>query len=218
MSRIGRLVDQAITAVTDTLEIARADAGLLTVSPRRVDLAKLLTECASDYGARADAAGLVLAAELSPGLPAVETDPSHVAKIVGNLLSNAIKYTPRGGRVCLRAATRSTPRDLAAGLWVAVEVSDTGPGVPTAFRQRIFDEFFRMPNASSVAAGAGVGLAMSRRVARALGGEIIMDGDDGRGAICTLWLPTVVGNRGAIRDGAGGLPSRASAAYDRATA
>jgi signal transduction histidine kinase len=210
VTRIGRLVDQAITVVSDTLEIARADAGTLPVSRQWVDLLALLAECASDYRAKADAAGLILAAEFSPGLPAVETDPSHVTKIVGNLLSNAIKYTPGGGRVWLRAAARSAPRDLVPGPWIAVEVADTGPGVPAAFRQRIFDEFFRMPNASAVAPGTGVGLAMSRRVARALGGEITMDGEDGRGAICTLWLP---GPGGTARHAARRTSSAANAGH-----
>jgi signal transduction histidine kinase len=218
LTRIGRLVDQAITAVTDTLEIARADAGTLPVSRRRIDLRALLSECASDYVARANAAGLVLATELSPGVPPLETDPSHVAKIVGNLLSNAIKYTPAGGHVRLIAAVRSASNGLAPGAWIAIEVSDTGPGVPAAFRDRVFDEFFRMPDASTVAAGTGVGLAMSRRVARALGGEITMGGEEGCGAICTLWLPAPASDVGAVRSGSGSLSRAAGAGYRRAPA
>jgi signal transduction histidine kinase len=68
-------------------------------------------------------------------------------------------------------------------------VCDTGPGVPPELRERIFDEFFRTPAARAAAPGAGVGLAMSRRVARLLGGEITADGENGRGATFTLWLP-----------------------------
>jgi len=189
VARIRRLIRQAVGAVGDSLEIARADAGVLPVNREQTDLRVLLTEAASDYLAAADTARLTLDVELADALPAVETDPSLVSKIVGNLVSNAIKYTPPGGRVCLRAAVSSGSRPGSAGTWVAVEVCDTGPGVPPAFRERIFDEFFRTPTARATAPGAGVGLAMSRRVARALGGEITVDGEDGRGACFTLWLP-----------------------------
>jgi signal transduction histidine kinase len=215
VTRIGRLIDQAITAVSDTLEIARADAGTLRMSRRRVDLGRLLAECASDYGAKAESAGLVLGTDISSDLPAIETDPSYVSHVVGNLLSNAIKYTPRGGRVCLRATIRSTSGDTPSGPWIAVEVADTGPGVPAAFRQQIFEEFFRMPDAYAVAPGAGVGLAMSRRVARALGGEITMGAEDGFGAVCTLWLPLVaqVTNTVGIPDAATRPSSRPSVGY-----
>jgi signal transduction histidine kinase len=187
--RIRRLIDQAATAVGDSLEIARADAGELPVRCQRIDLRALLTDVTSDFRAAADGARLTLDLEVKEELPAIETDPALVSKIVGNLLSNAIKYTPAGGRVWLDASVRPAPQTLRAGTWVAVEVCDTGPGVPPALRERIFDEFFRTPEARAVAPGAGVGLAMSRRVARLLGGEIVADGEDGKGATFTLWLP-----------------------------
>jgi histidine kinase len=69
------------------------------------------------------------------------------------------------------------------------EVHDTGPGIPSALHGQVFDEFFRAPTAASTTRGEGIGLAMSRRVARLLGGEITVDSEDGHGAIFTLWLP-----------------------------
>jgi hypothetical protein len=68
-------------------------------------------------------------------------------------------------------------------------VHDTGPGVPVAFREKVFDEFFRTPTATTTARGEGIGLAMSRRVARLLGGEITLDSEEGLGATFALWLP-----------------------------
>jgi len=189
VARIGRLIAQAVSAVGDSLEIARVEAGALPVSRHHVDVRPLLLEVASDYHAAARSAGVALNVELPEELPAVDTDPAHVARIIRDLLSNAIKYTPAGGRVWLRASARPALRGGTAGAWVAVEVCDTGPGVPIAFRERIFEEFFRTPAARATAPGAGVGLAMSRRVARVLGGDITVDGSDGQGAIFTLWLP-----------------------------
>jgi signal transduction histidine kinase len=76
-----------------------------------------------------------------------------------------------------------------AAPWVVVEVCDTGPGIPAAFQERIFDEFFRTPAATTAAHGDGIGLATSRRVARLLGGDITLRNRDDGGAIFALWLP-----------------------------
>jgi signal transduction histidine kinase len=195
LQRIRRLIAQAISIVGDSLEIARAEAGTLPVRHQQVDVRTLLLEIASDYRAAAISAGLALTPEISEDLPVVETDPTHVGKILGDLLSNAIKYTPAGGQVWLRASARSAPHRRAAGPWIGIEVCDTGPSVPATLRERIFDEFFRTPAARATAPGTGVGLAMSRRLARMLGGDITVDGGEEHGALFTLWLPAQV--RGA---------------------
>jgi signal transduction histidine kinase len=127
--------------------------------------------------------------EVAEDLPPVDTDSALVSKIIGNLLSNAIKYTPSGGRIWLRASARPGRDGPETGPWVVAEVRDTGPGVPAALREQVFDEFFRAPTATVTARGEGIGLAVSRRVARLLGGEITLDSEEGRGAAFTLWLP-----------------------------
>jgi signal transduction histidine kinase len=159
------------------------------VRRRRQDLRALVVEAASDYVAAAEQAGLTLTVNLAEDLPPVDTDPALVSKIIGTLLSNAIKYTPSDGRILLRAFSRPARDGQETGPWVAVEVSDTGPGIPAALRERVFDEFFRAPAATTTARGEGIGLAMSRRVARLLGGEVTVDGEEGRGATFTFWLP-----------------------------
>ena len=74
---------------------------------------------------------------------------------------------------------------------IAISVADTGPGIPPEQRELIFQEFTRLdPNAQH---GAGVGLAISRRIARLLGGDITVAGDGQRGSIFTLWLPALSG-------------------------
>jgi signal transduction histidine kinase len=105
--------------------------------------------------------------------------------VLGNLISNAVKYTPSGGTVCVRA---SVVTDTALGRAIALDIADNGPGIPANLRERVFDEFFRVPGGSK-ADGAGVGLAIARRVARMLGGDLRVGDTPGGGATFTLLLP-----------------------------
>jgi two-component system sensor histidine kinase MtrB len=87
-----------------------------------------------------------------------------------------------------RAAAAGTPapRD---GEWVALAVEDTGPGIPAAYRERIFEEFFQISTTQVRASGTGVGLAISRRVAHLLDGELTVGDAPAGGAVFTFWLP-----------------------------
>src|SRR5581483_10610437 len=113
----------------------------------------------------------------------VVTDVQRVRRIVANMLSNAIKYTPPGGRI----AVSTTAPDGANR--VGICVVDSGPGVPAELRDRIFDEFFRAPGVQGSTTGSGLGLSISRRLARALGGDMAVEDGAGGGARFTLWLP-----------------------------
>jgi signal transduction histidine kinase len=140
--------------------------------------------------ASAAAAGLSLRAEVEPGLPRVTGDVVRVRQVLGNLLSNAVKYTDRGGvtvRATRRGAGRPDGAAAAADAWVTVAVADTGPGIPRDQQRRLFREFSRLHEGEKP--GAGLGLAISQRVARALGGVITVDSEAGRGAEFTLWVP-----------------------------
>ncbi len=106
---------------------------------------------------------------------------------MSNLLSNAVKYTDRGG-VTVRARVRSDGEAPGPGRWVAVEVADTGPGIPEDQRRFLFQEFARV-SAGAGRRGAGIGLAIGRRIARRLGGDITFETEPGRGSTFTLWLP-----------------------------
>jgi signal transduction histidine kinase len=189
-TRISHILEQTIVSVENALTIARAEAASLPVRRHREDISTLVLEAAADYVASAERAGLTLRAEYAADLPLVETDPSLVSNVIGDLLSNAIKYTPSGGQIWLRASSRYRgAAGQETGPWVVAEVRDTGPGVPAALREHVFDEFFRAPQTTSAARGQGIGLAMSRRVARLLGGELTLESEEGRGATFTLWLP-----------------------------
>jgi signal transduction histidine kinase len=110
-----------------------------------------------------------------------------VRQVLGNLLSNAVKYTPAPGRITVRAE-HADGGSARPGAWAVLRVSDTGPGIPVEQREAVFDEFTRLHDGTQIK-GHGLGLAISRRVARLLGGDLDVSGAPGEGATFNLWLP-----------------------------
>lgn len=186
VTRARRALRDALKLIQDLLDLARAEAGEITVERRPVDVRLIAREAADEYRSRAEAKGLTMTIELPEELPPVQSDAARLRQVLGNLISNAVKYTEKGG-VTIRVALREkdTPRP---GRWVAVEVSDTGPGIPEEELHRLFQEFQRLERTAETT-GAGIGLAISQRVAHALGGEITVETAPGKGSTFTLWLP-----------------------------
>ncbi len=184
--RIRRLVLSALDTINDLVELSRAEEGQLHIARATTDVAHLVPEVVADYQAAAQAAKLQMSSDSAVEHASVQTDPKRVRQILGNLLSNAIKYTPAGGTVHVRLEPKTQARP---GEWYAIEVRDTGPGIPEAHREDIFVEFYRLPDAHTIANGTGIGLAISRRLARLLGGDLTLEQTSGAGAAFTLWLP-----------------------------
>jgi len=183
--QIRRSVRSALGLIDDLLQLAKTEAGHLDVQREPVDLRELVRDLAAAFGPQSRAKGLELDARLPDDFPQIESDAARVRQVIGNLVSNAIKYTP-AGRVEIRMGLRHNPSSPHPRC-VAVDVTDTGPGIPETKRHLLFQEFVRLE--PKTAAGAGIGLTISRRIARALGGDITVESEAGRGATFTLWLP-----------------------------
>lgn len=188
VERIRTLLRDSLGLIDDLVQLARAEAGEIELRPTEVDVRKLTIELVDEYRAQVEAAGLTLACELASAYPVIRSDERRVRQVLGNLLSNAIKYNLSGGRVVLRAEPREGQSAInAGGEWIALDVVDTGRGIPEDKHSLLFREFTRLD--PEVAPGAGLGLAISRRIARALGGEITFRSTPGEGSTFTLWIP-----------------------------
>jgi signal transduction histidine kinase len=186
--RMRRCLRGALALIDDLHELARAETGHLDISAEPVDLADLVRHLGEEYQATAEAGRLQLTVNVPTEIPLVRTSRTRVRQIASNLLSNAIKYTDHGSVTV--TVVRRTSADSAGGDgWVSIEVSDTGPGIPPDKLEYIFQEFGRV--AGNDAPGAGLGLAISRLLAQALGGRITVTSEVGRGSTFTLWLPAV---------------------------
>jgi two-component system sensor histidine kinase BaeS len=119
-----------------------------------------------------DRAGLTVAVELPPSLPA-RANPDHLAQVLANLLSNAARYTPRGGTVTIRAERH--PADL------LVSIVNTGDAIPPADLDRVFERFYRVEKSRDRArGGAGIGLSIVKQLVEAAGGHVGAESADGQ--------------------------------------
>ncbi|MEW5930977.1 MAG: GAF domain-containing protein [Gemmatimonadota bacterium] len=184
VGRIRASIRSALELIDDLVELARAEAGQLELEPRPTDVREVARELAEDYRAQAEGAGLRLDTVLPDEFPVVRSDPARVRQVLGNLISNAVKYNRPGGSITVRAALRAR---RGAGEFAVVEVADTGIGIAGDRLRLLFQEFSRL--APGTAHGAGLGLAISQKIARALGGEITVRSAPGTGSTFTLWLP-----------------------------
>ena len=187
VTRIRRAVRSLLGLIGDMLELSRAESGRLSVVMRHVMLRDTIHDVAEEHRPAVEASGHRLDIDVDDDALSIMTDPARVAQILGNLLSNAVKYTPDGGRIMVRAAARMRSADESER-WVAVDVADTGPGIPEDKRDAIFEEFSRL-EVDAHRPGSGLGLSIARRIARLLGGDLTVASASGHGSTFTLWLP-----------------------------
>ncbi|WP_318240642.1 response regulator [Brevundimonas guildfordensis] len=167
--------------VNDLLDYARLEAEALEFDPAPVDLEGLVRGVAELLSPRAHDKGLEIAWSVAAAAPDIVADEGRLRQILFNLAGNAVKFTDRGG---VRLAVEAVGEPDGALARLVFIVDDTGPGVPEAARSRIFDEFGHA-DASDAARfdGAGLGLAVVRRLARAMDGTVVVeDRPEGAGA------------------------------------
>ncbi|MGB9775826.1 MAG: ATP-binding protein [Anaerolineae bacterium] len=181
LERAVRRVQELLDLVDDLLKLAAAksEKGLEKREP--VSLADVLEKVAPLFQKEAEAKGLAWDVEVR-ARPVVRADPDQVAQVWSNLISNAVKYTPAGGRVRIALEERDG--------WAVGTVEDTGIGIPPQDRERIFEEFYRTPQAKEVAPrGTGLGLPLVKQIVEAHGGSITVDSEPGKGSRFVFRLP-----------------------------
>ena len=170
--------DHLLLLINDALDLATVEAGQLTLRPEAIDPALVARECVEAVRWLADARD-VRVAFAAEDRGRVSLDPGRLRQVILNLLSNAIKFSDAGGRVTVRLA-REDGR-------LTISVSDEGIGIPPADLERVFDEFVQLGDGDH--AGSGLGLAVTREIVQAQGGEVGVWSRVGAGSTFTAWLP-----------------------------
>jgi heavy metal sensor kinase len=175
-------VDRLTRLVENLLLLTRAEAGRIPLTRVTVDLRELVAAVSDGLRVLAEEKDQNLTVQLDGGVTA-HCDAGVLRQGITNLLYNAIKYTPQHG--VIRVAATST-----VGGDAVIEVQDTGPGIPAADHQRVFERFYRVDHARSrQTGGTGLGLAIARWAVEANGGRIELESLEGRGTLFRVVLP-----------------------------
>jgi signal transduction histidine kinase len=182
-----------MTILDSVLQFSRIEAGRLALAPAPFDMAALVEEVGELFAPAAAAKGLDLTVRVDPGARRrLVGDEGAIRQVATNLVANAVKFT-ESGRVSLTLADRGP---APGGRRIALTVSDTGVGIPAEAQARIF-ESFEQADASITRrfGGAGLGLAISRGLVAAMGGDLGVESAPGAGATFTvrLTLPEAAG-------------------------
>ncbi|MEO7367566.1 MAG: HAMP domain-containing sensor histidine kinase [Gemmatimonadaceae bacterium] len=191
--------------VDQILDLAKMAAGRLDVHAETLDVRPFILDVASEVESLVNEKNLNLSLAMGSALPRIRTDPTHLRQILVNLLGNAIKYTDAGSIIVksrLVSQNDATKEGLPEGLvaqgnenahWVSIQVIDSGIGIFPVDQERVFEEFEQVdsgPRADPPNRGTGLGLAISRRLARLLGGDLLLTSAPREGSTFTLWLPS----------------------------
>lgn len=174
--------------INDILDLSKVEAGCIDVLPEACNPGLLTREIANTLQGRADLKGLSLHVDLASDLPVVcQLDVRRYRQVLINLLGNAIKFTPHGS---VTAEVRTATDE--AGNWLEMTVKDTGIGVPQEKLSRLFEPFSQIDSSTTRAqGGTGLGLCISRRLARLCGGDISVISEANVGSAFTLRLPLI---------------------------
>lgn len=195
---IGRIRVSAVHLlglVNDILDLAKVEAGRLQVNSGPASAAGTVAAAIALIQPQAAARGLELTVVPAPDTsPIYRGDDERVRQILVNLLSNAVKFTSPGGKISVEIAASPTPdpdtRLQSKRSYVSFRVTDTGAGIPEEKLRSIFDPFVQAETGHSRSReGSGLGLTISRRLARLMGGDLTVKSELDKGSTFTLWLP-----------------------------
>lgn len=183
LERAQQRTTELLELVKDLLELTRArQAEVQAEEAEEIQSADVLRNVEELMRVEAESKDLFLSVDIAPDLPLVRARPDHIKAVWTNLISNAIKYTEPGGIIV--ASLTQNPG------YVVGTVRDTGIGIAADDLSRIFEEFYRTPDAKAISPqGTGVGLAIVKRMVENYGGKIWVESEPGQGSKFTFMLP-----------------------------
>jgi GAF domain-containing protein len=184
LRRVNAAGTHLLSLINEVLDLSKIEAGKLELNSEPIDLPRLIDEVIGTAGQLAEKNKNRLLVEAHENVGALKADPMRLKQILLNLLSNACKFT-KEGEVALRVRKVADGRD-----WVELAVADTGIGLTAEQQAKLFQEFTQ---ADSLTArrygGTGLGLALSRKLARLMGGDVTVASEPGKGSVFTVRLP-----------------------------
>jgi signal transduction histidine kinase len=191
--RIRQSARHLLGLVNEVLDLAKVEAGKLSVNnqPSRAD--EVMDAATTLVQPIAENRGVDLEVRCDDPDLVFDGDSERVRQILVNLANNAVKFTAAGGRVLVRCSLETRPDPAARltgnGPWICICVTDTGIGIPSDRLTSIFDPFVQVEGGHTrTSEGSGLGLTISRRLARLMGGDLTVKSQTGKGSAFTLWL------------------------------
>lgn len=188
---VGHILDggrHLLDLINEILDLARIEAGRLTLSPENVDVAPIVEDCLGMARTLAAPTAVSVTLEAPEVWPTLYADPTRLRQVLLNLLSNAVKYNRKGGRVVLHAQTRADRLRLT--------VRDTGPGLTPEAQACIFEPFNRIGAEGSGVEGAGIGLTITHQLVDLMGGAMGVDSTPGEGS--AFWVDIPLAHEGGV--------------------
>jgi signal transduction histidine kinase len=202
LARVRRAQHHLLTLIRDVLDLAKLEAGHVDYALAPVRLASVMAETTTMLEPQVAAAGLGFDVRLPDDALEVWADAEKLQQVVLNLLGNAVKFTPVGGRVWMEVAEPADAPDV-----VHLCVRDTGIGIPAAQLGRVFEPFVQVHDraramlaSAGQADGIGLGLAISRDLARGMGGDLTAESSEGVGSTFTVVLRRATLSSGEVTD------------------
>lgn len=187
--RLGRLVGELFDLTT-------LDTGKLTLTRETFPVDELIQDVVQKYQPSAERKGIRLEGDFPPAAPLVSADIGLVERVLENLIENALRHTPAGGRITVRLAATAAA--------ACVEVRDSGPGIPPQELPHLFERFYRGEESREKTSGAGLGLAIAKRIVELHRGRMRVESEPGHGAAFTFCLPIDVRREAELDRGGGG--------------
>jgi len=185
LQRVNRAGTHLLGLINQVLDLSKIEAGKLELNPQTVQLAPLINEVIGTARQLAEQNQNRLVVDAQENLGALTVDPLRLRQILLNLLSNACKFT-KEGEVRLRARRVANGRD-----WIELAVADTGIGMTPEQQAKLFEEFSQADATTAQRfGGTGLGLALSRKLARMMGGDVTVTSEPGKGSVFTVRLPS----------------------------
>jgi len=174
-----RNIERLIRLVTDLLDISKIEAGKMEMRRENFDIAVLVNEILVDYEKELAKKQISLKKDIQENIGAIWADRDKISEVVINLLNNAVKYTTAGGEVGIKLISKENE--------LYFEISDTGPGIPEEYKDKIFDKFERITTEKME--GTGLGLPIAKDIVELHKGKIWVESEAGKGSVFKVKLP-----------------------------